>query len=130
MHDDSELGSASALVAGQVSSRESSLTHVGPPGTYLQWPMSAFYSDFLRKRAAVARRDVVSEEVGRELLLTAPDSSGLGREFAWISSEIRDFVKNKDDSRANGDPWNRITEMAGFAIGGFVFQKSPGGGHI
>ena len=86
--------------------------------------MDSFYPDFLRKRIAPARHDVVADEVDKELLLSGPDSTGLGREFDGLSAGIRDFLKNKNETGAKDETWARLTEMTGFSLGGFGFFKT------
>ena len=111
-------------MVGTVSNRASSLTHVVPPGTYPKWPLASCYPDFLRNRIGPARHDVVAEEVDKELPLTDKDACGFRREPTWLSSEIRDFLKNKDASGAKGGTWARAAEMTGFSPGGFGFSET------
>ena len=94
VQEDSSSGSASALLAGPVASRTSSLTHVAPPINHSLGELTPFYPDFLRKRVTPARRDLVAEDVDKELLLRAIETDGMGREFSRLSAEIRDFLKN------------------------------------
>ena len=87
------------------------------PSTWIaDFALSRF---FTRESTTPARRDAVADEVDKELLLATHDAIALGREFAWLSSEIREFLKNKDESGEKGETWARLAEMAGFAIGGF-----------
>ena len=124
VQDDSNLGSAPALVVGSASNRASALTHAGPPWGLPQGALAPFYPDFLRKRITPARHDVVAEEVDKELLLTATEPGYGSREFSGLSAEIRDFLKNnKGGNGGKDETWSRLTEMAGFSLGGFGFSK-------
>ena len=67
---------------------------------------------------------MVAEEVDKELPSSSRDHVYGGREFTGLSADIRDFLKNKDDSSAKDDTWARLTEMAGFSLGGFGFFKT------
>ena len=73
---------------------------------------------------ATARHDVVAEEVDKELSANVRDTDGMGREFSGLSAEIRGFLKNIDGSNPKDETCNRMTEMAGFSLGGFGFFKT------
>ena len=64
---------------------------------------------------------MVAEEVDKELLLPPHDQGygGGGREFTGSSAEIREFLKNKEETSVNDATWARLTEMAGFSAGRF-----------
>ena len=47
-----------------------------------------------------------------------------GREFAGLSAQIRDFLKNKEDTSAKAETWTRLTEMAGSPVGCFGFCET------
>ena len=70
------LSDSTSLTMGPMAVRTSSLTHISQTGALPQSTLSAFYQDFLRRLNAPARHEVVSEEVGDELLT---DSSMVGR---------------------------------------------------
>ena len=121
--DDSKLGSAQSLVAAPSSTRESSLTHVVPPGAYPQGPLASLYPYFLRKRNTPDRHDEAADEFGKELLLSAHVTSGVRREFSGLSAEIRGFFENKDETGAGEETWTRMAAMAGFSLGGFGLRS-------
>ena len=122
--DDTKLGSAPALNVGPSAARTSSPTHVVPPGSYPQGTLSSCYPDCLRKRNTPARNDVVAEDVDKELLLSPRDAPGAGREFTGLSAEIREPLKNMEESGTKDETWARLAEMAGFSLGGFGFFKT------
>ena len=69
-----------------------------PPGNLPQGSLSSCYPEFLGKRVTPAMHDVVDEEVDKELLVTARDTDGVGRELSGLTAEIRDFLKNKNET--------------------------------
>ena len=87
------------------------------------WAVGLFLSRFFTEAHNPARNYVVAEEVDKELPLAAHDTGGLGREFTRRSFEIRDFVKNKDESGARGATWARLAEMAGLRSADLVSPK-------
>ena len=121
---DTKLASSPALTVGLAAARASSLTHVVPPGSYPKGTLSSFYPNFLRKRNTPARNYAAAEEVDKELLLSAHDASGEGGEFTGMSLEIREFLKNKEESGTEDETWARLAEMAGFPLGGFGFLRN------
>ena len=64
-----------------------------------------------------------------ELILSPRDSSGVGREFTGLSAEIRDFLKNKEETGAKYNNWTRISDMDGFPLSAVAgFQNTCGAG--
>ena len=100
--------------------RSSSLTRVTPPTAPPRSLSPSFYPEFLRNRITPARHDVVADEVDKELLLNATDPRRAA-DSTGLSSEIREFLKSKQEKGDKEDPWVRLDEMVGFSMGGFGF---------
>ena len=67
---------------------------------------------------------MAAAEVDEELMLTAHDQGYGSREYAGLSAEIREFLKNKNETGARDETRARLAEMAGFPMGGFGFFKT------
>ena len=95
-----QLRNAASLNIGPLAGRTSSPTQINHAGALSQSTLSAFYPDFLRRRATPARHEVVDGEVDKYLLT---DTSTVGntnrnQEAARISAGIRDFPKRKTEN--------------------------------
>ena len=121
------LSDAASLTLGHVSRRVSNLTHVTQPGAPPQSSLAAFYTDFLRQRITQAAHEVASEEVDKELIKetsnTAADHPRGPNEHSGLSSEIRDFSKQKTENEEKEDTCARVAEMTCCPLGGFGYFR-------
>ena len=79
--------------------------------------MGQYYPSFLKRHGSTSRHQVVADEVDRELMLDAGGKNPLPGE-SDLSALIA-IKKEKEDEKE--DVWNRLTEMATFALTGFGF---------